>query len=90
MLPQGSDAQKLLEKCHAGVAGGTLAQRAGTGTTDARFYGLYAGIPALVYGPTAENIHAYDERVELESMRRVTQTLALFVAQWCGVESVPA
>lgn len=87
VLPQGSDAQVLLEKCHEGVAGAALAQRAGTGTTDARFYGLYAGIPALVYGPTAENIHAFDERVDLESMRRVTQTLALFVAEWCGVEA---
>lgn len=87
VLPQGSDAQLLLENCHAGIAGAPLEQRAGTGTTDARFYGLYAGIPALVYGPTAENIHAFDERVELESMRRVTQTLALFVAEWCGVEA---
>jgi acetylornithine deacetylase len=87
VLPQGSDAQKLLEKCHQSIAGSVLAQRAGTGTTDARFYGLYAGIPALVYGPNAENIHAFDERVELESMRRVTQTLALFVAEWCGVEA---
>ena len=87
VLPQGSDAQKLLEKCHLQAAGATLGQRAGTGTTDARFYGLYAGIPALVYGPTAENIHAFDERVELESVRRVTQTLALFVAEWCGLEA---
>ena len=86
VLPQGSEAQQLLEKCHQQITGGALAQRAGTGTTDARFYGLYAGIPALVYGPTAENIHAFDERVNLESMRRVTQTLAIFVAEWCGVE----
>ena len=44
----------------------------------------YAGIPTLVYGPTAERIHAFDERVEIESVRRVTQTIALFIAQWCG------
>ena len=87
VLPQGSEAQQLLERCHEKIAGAVLGQRAGTGTTDARFYGLYAGIPALVYGPAAENIHAFDERVDLESMRRVTQTLALFVAEWCGVES---
>lgn len=90
VLPQGSQAQLLLERCHQSIAGAPLAQRAGTGTTDARFYGLYAGIPALVYGPNAENIHAFDERVELESMRRVTQTLALFVAEWCGVVPIGA
>ncbi len=90
VLPQGSDAQGLLERCHESITGKVLGQRAGTGTTDARFYGLYAGIPALVYGPAAENIHAFDERVDLESMRRVTQTLALFIAEWCGVEPRPA
>jgi acetylornithine deacetylase len=42
----------------------------------------------MVYGPTARNIHAFDECVDLESMRRVTRTIALFVAQWCGVEAL--
>ncbi len=87
VLQKDSEAQRLLEHCHSAVAAAPLGLRAGTGTTDARFYGLYAGIPALVYGPTAENIHAFDERVELESVRRVTQAVALFVAEWCGVET---
>ncbi|MEJ2173597.1 MAG: ArgE/DapE family deacylase [bacterium] len=85
VLQKDSDAQRLLEHCHAAVAGDALSERIGTGTTDARFYGLYAGIPALVYGPKAENIHAFDERVDLASVRRVTQAVALFVAEWCGV-----
>jgi acetylornithine deacetylase len=86
VLPQGSAAQQLLERCHAQVTDEPLPQVASTGTTDARFFGLYQGIPALVYGPHAENIHAFDECVSLDSMRRVTQTIALFIAQWCGVE----
>jgi len=86
VLQKDTEAQRLLERCHAAVAGAALGQRVGTGTTDARFYGLYAGIPALVYGPKAENIHAFDERVELASVRRVTQSVALFIAEWCGVE----
>ena len=90
VLPQGSDAQHLLERCHAEVTGELLGQYASTATTDARFYGLYADIPALVYGPTAESIHGFDERVELESMRRVTRTLALFMADWCGLAPLPA
>jgi len=85
VLQKDSDAQRLLERCHAAAAGDALGQRIGTGTTDARFYGLYAGIPALVYGPRAENIHAFDERVDLASVRRVTQAVALFVAEWCGL-----
>ena len=86
VLPQGSPAQALLEQCHAQVTDEPLPQVASTGTTDARFFGLYQGIPALVYGPLAENIHAFDERVSLDSMRRVTQTIALFIAHWCGLE----
>jgi acetylornithine deacetylase len=87
VLQADTEAQRLLERCHEAVAAAPLGLRAGTGTTDARFYGLYAGIPALVYGPRAENIHAFDERVDLESLRRVTQAIALFVAEWCGVET---
>jgi len=87
VLQKETEAQRLLERCHAAAAGAALGQRAGTGTTDARFYGLYAGIPALVYGPNAENIHAFDERVALASVRRVTQAVALFIAEWCGVET---
>ncbi len=84
VLPKGTEAQGVLAQCHGTVTGKPLATMASTGTTDARFFGLYAGIPALVYGPNAERIHAFDERVELQSVRRVTQTIALFIAQWCG------
>lgn len=77
----------LLESCHARVYGEPLRRRVFTGTTDARFFGLYAGIPAMVYGPKSDDIHAFDERVELESVRKVTQTIALFIADWCGLEA---
>lgn len=86
VLPAGTPAQAVLADCHRAIAGEELATVALTGTTDARFFGLYAGIPALVYGPRAENIHAFDERVELDSVRRLTATLALFIANWCGTE----
>ena len=42
-------------------------------------------MPTLVYGPKSLDIHGFDERVHLESLRRVTKTIALFIAQWCGV-----
>ncbi|MFO1199224.1 MAG: ArgE/DapE family deacylase [Burkholderiaceae bacterium] len=86
-LPRGSDAEGTLARCHEAVTGEPIGESVSTGTTDARFFGLYAGIPAMVYGPRAENIHAFDERVELESVRRVTKTVALFIADWCGLEA---
>jgi acetylornithine deacetylase len=57
-----------------------------TGLTDARFYGLDYGIPAFCYGARMEGAHGFNERVELASLKRLTTTLALFVAGWCGVE----
>ncbi|TXR50556.1 ArgE/DapE family deacylase [Phyllobacterium endophyticum] len=77
----------MLEAAHREVSGGVLAHIAITATTDARFFGLYGGMPSLVYGPKAERIHGYDERVFLPSVRRVTQSIALFVADWCGLQA---
>ena len=56
------------------------------GYLDGRVFALYAGMPCLVYGPVSQNIHGFDERVNLESVRKITQATALFVAQWCGLE----
>jgi acetylornithine deacetylase len=74
-----------LDQAHRTATGTALEREAITATTDARFFGLYADTPALVYGPRAEAIHGFNERVELESMRRVTKATALFIADWCGV-----
>ena len=74
-----------LDSAHRTATGNPLERQAITATTDARFFGLYADTPALVYGPRAEAIHGFNERVELESIRRVTKATALFIADWCGV-----
>lgn len=78
---------EALAAAHKSVLGTDLRDRPSTATTDARFFGLYADIPTLVYGPTAENIHGFNERVDVESLLRVTQTTALLIADWCGLES---
>ena len=77
-----------LEGAHRTVTGSELKKLPITATTDARFFGLYADTPALVYGPRAEAIHGFNERVELESVRRTTQSMALFIANWCGLERI--
>jgi acetylornithine deacetylase len=82
------DAIGALEAAHHAITGDALDRVAITATTDARFFGLYADTPALVYGPTAEAIHGFNERVSLESLRRVTQATALFIADWCSVEPI--
>ena len=84
--PEARQAVATLENAHLAVNGGALKQATITATTDARFPGLYWDTPALVYGPAADAIHGFNERVELESVRRVTQSIALFIAGWCGLE----
>ena len=70
-----------LSRAHRTVFGAEL-----PATTDARFFGLYGDMPALVYGPRAEFIHGFDERVSLDSLLKVTKTMTLFVASWCGLQ----
>jgi acetylornithine deacetylase len=79
----------VLGAAHARVFGSQLEIVASTATTDARFFGLYGDMPALVYGPRSEFIHGFDERVDLESLRKVTKTMVLFIAEWCGLRAAP-
>jgi acetylornithine deacetylase len=74
-----------LAAAHRRVFGSELERTASTATTDARFFGLYGDMPALVYGPRSEFIHGFDERVNLESLRNVTKAMVLFMANWCGL-----
>lgn len=85
-LAEGSDAEAQLEAAHALThAGDKLPSYVMACYLDAAVFSVHGNIPSLVYGPIAENIHGIDERVSLSSMRRVTKTLALFAADWCGV-----
>jgi acetylornithine deacetylase len=60
---------------------------ASTATTDARTFHLYGGTPAVCFGPNAENEHGVDERVHIPSVTETAQAIALFVADWCGLEA---
>jgi acetylornithine deacetylase len=85
VLEEGSDAEEVLRLSHREVFGEELRTFTTPGYLDGRVFVQYAGVPALVYGPVSEAIHGYDERVNIESVRRVTKTIALFIAEWCGV-----
>lgn len=87
ILPEGSDVAAALAVAHEAVCGSPLRHHKGTALTDSRFYGLYQNTPALVYGAVSKNSHGFDEAVNLESLRRVTKVLALFIAEWCGLEA---
>ena len=82
--------EAVLAEAHGAGWGGTLGESVFNGLTDTRFYGLDYGIPAICYGATADKLHAFDERVSVESLRKLTRAVALFVAGWCGVEPIRA
>jgi acetylornithine deacetylase len=79
------DAGRALVAAHRAWRGSAPQELATTATTDARFMTLYHDIPATCYGPQAVDIHAVDEKVNVESMQRVAEVLSTFVADWCGL-----
>ena len=85
VLGPGTDAEAVLARAHQSAFGEPMAERCMTAVNDTRFYGLYHGIPSLCYGPRGEGHHGFDERAHLDTLRTTTLSIALFVAEWCGV-----
>ena len=81
VLESGSEAEAVLARAHKGATGRTLESFMTAGYLDTRVYALYDRIPALCYGPHSRNIHGVDECVSLSSVKRVTGTIALFIAE---------
>ncbi len=90
VLEPGGDAERVLGAAHARVFDAPLQSLTTPAYLDARVTMLYDKIPTLVYGPICRNVHGIDEAVELESIRRTTKTIALFIAHWCGVDPLGA
>lgn len=88
VLEPGSEAEMALTRAHEAACGAPLESFMTAGYLDTRVYALYNQIPALCYGPVSRNIHGVDECVNLPSLRRITQAMALFIAEWCGTEAV--
>ena len=81
-LPADDPLVAAVGAAHRAAHGRTPAVVTTAGTTDARFYRNQLGIPALCYGPRVENMHAADERVELQSIVAGARTLARFLHGW--------
>jgi acetylornithine deacetylase len=82
-LTDGDDLVATLSEAHEHVFDAALRRLTSTGSSDARVLGPH-GIPSVLYGPNSRNTHGFDECVEIESIRRITKSVALFAASWCG------
>ena len=78
---------RLARRSYAEVSGRTLRDYPATGLTDGRHFVLHQGTPVACFGPDAEEIHGIDESVGVESMHSITRSIALTMAEWCGVEA---
>ncbi|UWR30719.1 ArgE/DapE family deacylase [Sulfitobacter sp. W002] len=88
VLEPGSEAEEVLERAHEEAIGAPLQSFMTAGYLDTRVYALYNKIPALCYGPKSRNIHGINESVSLSSVKKITQAMALFIAEWCGTEDI--
>jgi acetylornithine deacetylase len=89
VLEPGSEAEAVLARSHHAATGNQLESFMTAGYLDARVYALYDKVPTLCYGPISRGIHGADECVSLSSVQRITSAMALFLAEWCGVEAAP-
>ena len=87
VLQPGSEAEAVLSRAHEAAVGKPLQSFMTASYLDARVYALYNKIPALCYGPISQNVHGFDERASIASIKRITTAMALFIAEWCGVEA---
>jgi acetylornithine deacetylase len=83
-------AMQRLADAHVRVTGAPAHRSALTATTDARHFRKMLDVPVTCYGPVARNIHGFDECVSVDSMVNVATVFAHFIADWCGVEPIPA
>jgi acetylornithine deacetylase len=88
VLEPGSEAEEMLKAAHQQVTGAELTSMTMPAYLDTRIFALEQKIPALCYGPIGESLHGFDERVSISSIQRVTATIALFIAEWCGLEDI--
>ena len=86
ILEPGSEAETVLGRAHQAVFDEPLAASIMPAYLDGRVYALYDKIPILNYGCKAENAHGFNERFGLMSLKQITGSVTLFVAEWCGVE----
>jgi acetylornithine deacetylase len=81
-----TDIARVVASNHELVIGAPCARVAATATVDNRFFELHFGIPSVCYGPAGGQLHAPDEWVDLESVRKCTKVLAGALIDWCGAK----
>ncbi len=88
VFDQSAEIVRLSRRHFSEVTGGALRDYPAPALTDGRHFVLYQGTPVACFGPDAQDIHGIDESVGVESIHAITRSIALTMAEWCGVESI--
>ncbi|MHA1993558.1 MAG: ArgE/DapE family deacylase [Candidatus Hodarchaeales archaeon] len=75
---------KLVAKNSLNITKTDPSYSGGSAGLDTRYF-VHHGTPAVVYGPWAERIHSYDERVSIDSTINVAKVIAATTLDWCGI-----
>lgn len=75
----------VLSDSHQELTGEEALVTIATATTDLRAFIHFGKGQATCFGPVAENIHAANERVHIDSVIHTARVYALFIARWCGL-----
>jgi acetylornithine deacetylase len=84
-LSQDLPAFRALSGCQESLTGRPAEPFVSTATTDLRSFVHSGSEQCTCFGPVAENIHAENERVLIESVIHTAKVYALFLARWCGL-----
>ncbi len=84
-LDPGMQAFRQLDGCHRSLTGSPAENFISTATTDLRAFVQFGRGQATCFGPVAENIHAENERVWIDSIVHTARVYALFLARWCSL-----
>jgi len=84
-VSRNTPALETINHCHKELTGQDAGDYISTCTTDLRTFHFFGKGESTCYGSLAENIHAANERVNVESVMHVARVYALFLRRWCGL-----
>jgi len=84
-LPRNLPVFNVLGDCHKDLTGKAARTNISTSTTDLRVFVHFGKGTPTCFGPEMENIHASNERVNIDSMIHTAKVYALFLSRWCNL-----
>lgn len=85
-VPADAPIARLISDAHATVTGSEPPVEAATYGADMRHFLHLADIPCVMYGAGDVRVaHFTDEHVDLDNLVTATKTIAVAIADWCGV-----